>query len=838
MRCHTEEKMEAGVRLDQLDGSREDRHLFLWKDILKQVEDEAMPPEDEPQPTAIERQLLVDWIQQTLVTARSRNAEKNGSVRRLTVAQYRNTIRDLLGLEDNLTDVLPADGVSKDGFLNNKQTMELSPLLIEAYFDVAEKALDRCIVDVDAKPSIQNFRMVLGAGINPKPFPEQLILGANNRLLANPDFMVTQLMADKPFDFDPFIMQTQYRFNEGYQGNSTVRGWRDYDSIYHSVFACVRGKDGYPKGLAYQTVPEGLLLRPSVPSAELFQIESTYGPQANFKISLRELPDHGKFRVTVKAAKYDDGLLLDSGVNPANQSADESLTVSNLDLTHTLNVKAAGIYQIDVYLEASHGKSTPSDASKLSEKLAGAWSLNGDTNSRPESIKREGHLAGNAKFVKSPFGQAISLDGDGDSVVIPRDESMNVGKGDFTIAAWIRPTELRQAGIVCLGRYGQQGFVFDMPNDQGVLRVETYKAANQHNGTVMSRPGIISKNRWQHVAAVVRRGSEQTDLFVNGYKVAAGTVAPTNLDNPAVNLHIGRIQDAQQFKGEIDEVHFFRRALGIAELQALIDPGRKFALPPPPEKPKSLNLQIGERHFTGTLHQPAFLTVRLPAGAVEVTANYGGAANPHHIVFSRVDEASEYGKQFATFEQRAPRLGVHVGLRRDCGSTLTKVGKAQTVPDTDLTSYVFEGAIGNFPSPDVQDDNDNYLAGVREIGIRSEYTDGRDMPRMLVRSVEFEGPYYETWPPATHQRIFINSNRKDDQPAYAKEVIRNFATRAFRRPVSDVEAASLFAVYESSFSESQDFTESVKDALLVALTSPQFLFLTENSTSPDGERLD
>ncbi len=39
----------------------------------------------------------------------------------------------------------------------------------------------------------------------------------------------------------------------------------------------------------------------------------TYGPKANFKISLRELPDDGRFRVTVMAAKYNDGLLLDPG---------------------------------------------------------------------------------------------------------------------------------------------------------------------------------------------------------------------------------------------------------------------------------------------------------------------------------------------------------------------------------------------------------------------------------------------------------------------------------------------------------------------------------------------
>jgi len=48
--------------------------------------------------------------------------------------------------------------------------------------------------------------------------------------------------------------------------------------------------------------PMRQLLRPAIPSAELFQVESTYGPKANFKISLRELPDEGRFRVTVRAA--------------------------------------------------------------------------------------------------------------------------------------------------------------------------------------------------------------------------------------------------------------------------------------------------------------------------------------------------------------------------------------------------------------------------------------------------------------------------------------------------------------------------------------------------------
>ena len=115
-------------------------------------------------------------------------------------------------------------------------------------------------------------------------------------------------------------MRTKYRFIEGYQGNDTVRGWRDFDSIYHAVFADMRGSGGYPKGEAYSTVPQGLLLRPAIPNDENFGLneDSTYGPKANFKISLRELPDYGPFRVTITAAKYNDGLLLDPGAAPQN----------------------------------------------------------------------------------------------------------------------------------------------------------------------------------------------------------------------------------------------------------------------------------------------------------------------------------------------------------------------------------------------------------------------------------------------------------------------------------------------------------------------------------------
>lgn len=625
--CHNADEMTSGVRVDDLDARLEDRRLKHWEGIQRVLQSGKMPPKEDDQPTEEERKALLGWIERGLDMARSRPTPKNGGARRLTVAQYRNTLRELLLLDDELTETLPPDAVSKDGFVNNQETLALSPLLLESCFEIAETALDRCLVDVATKPTIQKFRVELGRGINAAPCPDKLILGADSLLLENADFVVTEPAIEKPFPFVPFVMQRKFRFIEGYQGNDTVRGWREYDSIYHAVFACMRGTHGYPKGRGYETVPEGLLLRTAIPSGEIFGVESTYGPRANFKISLRELPDNGRFRVTVTAAKCNDGLLLGGGI-------------------------------------------APQPATSENQPVAGQV------------------------MVSQPQGQV--------SVAIPA---------------------------------------------EGVYQIDLRKAS----------PG-----------------------------------------------------DAE------------------------------------PEKPKEVTLTLGQRLFSGALSQPAFMIVRLPQGVLDVTAVSAGKTPIERLVFTPLADDDELHRRFTQFEKRSPRVGVHVGLRRDCGSTLSPVGTPQTVAGEEFSTFVFEGAIRNFPSPDVEKDNVNYLAGIREIGVRSEYTDGRDIPRLLIRSVEFEGPYYDAWPPATHTNIFPTTavdqpppaGSRDEELAAARRILRRFATRAYRRPVSETEEAALTRVYLQSRKTGAGFQSGVRDALLVVLTSPQFLMIVETSGGPEPEPLD
>lgn len=838
-RCHNVDKKTSGIRLDHLNGALEDDQLFLWKDILKQIRNEAMPPLDELQPTESQRQRLVGWIREALEAARNRNAQTNGSARRLTVAQYRNTLRDLLAIEDDLTDVLPPDSVSRDGFANNGQTMLLSPLLIESYFDIAEEALNLSIVDADSIPVVQNFRMDLGDGINPSPYPDKLILGALSRLLENDDFLITELSPTKSYDYSPFAMRTSYRFIEGYEGNATVRGWREYDSIYHSVFACVRGTDGYPKGLPYQTVANGLLLRPAIPSEEIFGESSTYGPYSNFKISLRELPEYGKFRVTVNAARYEDGLLLDTGAAIQSEPTDGAITVEKLTVPQTVQIDKSGVYQVDVYWQNPSPNTVSTDGLDLNKGLIGSWKFDDGLKNHATKTERPDPFEGDANLVDSPFGKALLVDGNSGVIVRASGAPTKTTASPLTVSAWIHPHATVQGSVVSLGAdTSQQGWLFDIPDGTGALRFQVTSTESSAKNSVQSRAGVIRVNQWQHVAAVVQPGQNSTQLYINGYEVASGTLQALDFDHLNGMLHIGTEKGKSVFKGAIDEVQLYDRALNRAEIDALLEPGRRFAQQPAPEEPQRLSLKLGDRTFSRILSQNAFMVVRLSSGPLTVAVTHGDEASLNRLVFSPLKDGSRLLHQFAKFEERSPRMGVHVGLRRDCGSTLTQVGLLQTVSSSEMGSYVFEGAIRNFPSPDVEKNNVNYLAGIREISVRSEYTDGRDMPQLLIQSIEFEGPFYENWPPESHRNIFLVNSPSNDTNDYARRIIRSFSTRAFRRPITDEEEAFVYSIWEESFRNTSDFQQSIKDALLVVLTSPQFLFLIEKSNSPEPEDLD
>jgi hypothetical protein len=120
--------------------------------------------------------------------------------------------------------------------------------------------------------------------------------------------------------------------------------------------------------------------------------------------------------------------------------------------------------------------------------------------------------------------------------------------------------------------------------------------------------------------------------------------------------------------------------------------------------------------------------------------------------------------------------------------------------------------------------------------------DEYDGPGLAVDWVEAEGPLNETWPPASHRRIFGDLSLVQGAPdnwgprlqvvseaplADAERILLKFARRAFRRTVFEDDIKPFLVLVEDRLNAKYSFEQAVRVGLAAILVSPEFLFLDE-----------
>ena len=109
--CHGADTQESGVRVDDLPLVIDTiAAAERWQKVLNVLNAGEMPPEDEPQPERAAKADFLDDLATAMVTARKLLADQGGRIamRRLNRREYKNTLRHLLGVEIDVSD-LPAD---------------------------------------------------------------------------------------------------------------------------------------------------------------------------------------------------------------------------------------------------------------------------------------------------------------------------------------------------------------------------------------------------------------------------------------------------------------------------------------------------------------------------------------------------------------------------------------------------------------------------------------------------------------------------------------------------------------------------------------------------------
>lgn len=91
--------------------------------------------------------------------------------------------------------------------------------------------------------------------------------------------------------------------------------------------------------------------------------------------------------------------------------------------------------------------------------------------------------------------------------------------------------------------------------------------------------------------------------------------------------------------------------------------------------------------------------------------------------------------------------------------------------------------------------------------------------------VQIDAPYYEEWPPLTHRLIFFDSEHRHDEPVYAKEVLTEFMSRAWRREVNEDEVQQKLRLFHSIRGQCDSFEDTMLEVLATVLSSPKFLYV-------------
>jgi len=147
--CHADGANKGGVAFDEFKSDREMLdNRDLWLRALKNVRAGLMPPAKKPQPTAQDKEQIATWVKRTVFHSDPQNPDPGRvTARRLNRVEYRNTIRDLMGIDFNSEVEFPPDDTGY-GFDNIGDVLTISPILLEKYMVAAKTIVSEAVPTV------------------------------------------------------------------------------------------------------------------------------------------------------------------------------------------------------------------------------------------------------------------------------------------------------------------------------------------------------------------------------------------------------------------------------------------------------------------------------------------------------------------------------------------------------------------------------------------------------------------------------------------------------------------------------------------------------------------
>ncbi len=250
--CHEDGMKKGNVTFDEFKSERElvENHE-LWAKALKNVRMGLMPPEKKKErPTPEDIKKLARWVKQESFHLDPANPDPGRvTIHRLNREEYRNTIRDLMGVDFNTDDEFPPDD-SGYGFDNIGDVLTISPLLLEKYLQAAEKIVTQAVPTVakvieEREIKGREFKGSDGEKGEQISVYKEATLTHNLKINHPGEYRVqVDLAVHGSFDFDPGKCTLIFKIN-GQEKLDKEFGWED-NKKYHFDYAEKWAPGEYP----------------------------------------------------------------------------------------------------------------------------------------------------------------------------------------------------------------------------------------------------------------------------------------------------------------------------------------------------------------------------------------------------------------------------------------------------------------------------------------------------------------------------------------------------------------------------------------------------------------
>jgi len=205
--------------------------------------------------------------------------------------------------------------------------------------------------------------------------------------------------------------------------------------------------------------------------------------------------------------------------------------------------------------------------------------------------------AGVTRTTAGKFGAALTFNGNG-TVTIPGARSLALTTG-MTLSAWLYPTSVAAAWTDVIMK-GNDNYYLMAASASGPGPAAAVKFNGSQGTSRVFAPSNLVPNTWTYLAATYDGATLR--LYVNGAEVAR-IDGQNNIRTSGAALRIGGDPyDGQFFRGTIDEVRVYNRALSVAELQTdMVTPVDGTApVTPPVTPPEVATLNITGPSATGS----------------------------------------------------------------------------------------------------------------------------------------------------------------------------------------------------------------------------------------------